>query len=77
MPIFDVLSAGHFIAKTIFLPSYETSGLWTSPRPCVNWAVTLCSWALAEDLSRIIRSPPGALGPPLVGLILIVFARWA
>ena len=58
LPIIEVLSAGQRIAKTIFLPSYETSGSETSPRPCVNCAVTLCSGALAEDFSRIIRSPP-------------------
>ncbi len=66
-PIIDVLLVGQRIENMIFLPSYETSGVWTSPTPCVNWAVMLCSSALAEDFSRIIRSPPGALGPPLVG----------
>jgi hypothetical protein len=76
-PILDVFDAGQRMAKTTFLPSYETSGLWTSPTPWVNWAVTLCSVALADDFSLIIKSPPGALGPPLVGLMLIVLARWA
>ena len=45
--------------------------------PCVNGAVMLCSTALADDFSRIIRSPPGALGPPVVGFIEIVLARIA
>jgi hypothetical protein len=37
----------------------------------------LCSGALADDFSRMIRSPPGALGPPLVGFIEIVLTRIA
>src|SRR5712675_2097252 len=75
--IVEVLDVGHRIAKTIFLPSYETSGPVASPWPCVNCAVMLCSTALAEDLSRMIRSPPGALGPPLVGFIEIELTRFA
>ncbi len=76
-PIFDVFDVGQRIANTIFLPSYETSGSDASPVPCVNCAVMLCSGALGEDFSRMIRSPPGAEGAPLVGFIRIVLARFA
>ena len=65
------------IEKAIFLPSYETSGSDTSPLPCVMAAVTLISRALAEDFSRMIRSPPGALGVPSVGFMFSVTARLA
>src|SRR5471032_2025754 len=68
--IVDVFDAGQFIAKRIFLPSYDTSGALASPLPCVNCAVMLCSGALGDAFSRIIRSPPGAVGAPLVGLKL-------
>ena len=76
-PIVDVLEVGQRIAKTIFLPSYETSGSDASPTPCVMEAVMLCSGALGEDFSRIIRSPPGALGVPSVGFIDIAVERLA
>ena len=69
------LAIGQRIANTIFLPSYETSGSDASPAPSVNFAVTLCSAALAEDLSRSSKSPPGALGAPSVGLMLSELAR--
>jgi hypothetical protein len=72
-----VLLLGQRIEKTIFLPSYDTSGSDTSPLPCVIAAVTLISRALAEDFSRMIRSPPGALGVPSVGFMLSVTARLA
>jgi hypothetical protein len=65
--VFDVFDAGQRIEKISFLPSYDTSGPDASPLPCVNCAVMLCSTALADDFSRIIRSPPGAVGAPLVG----------
>ena len=70
----DVLVVGQVIEKTTFLPSYETSGSDTSPLPCVMPAVTLNSRALADDFSRMIRSPPGALGVPSVGLSPTVFS---
>jgi hypothetical protein len=69
------LELGHVSAKTTFFPSYDTSGSETSPRPLVMAKVTLCSGALGEDFSRIIRSPPGALGAALVGLIRIAVER--
>ena len=50
------------------MPSYDTSGAFTSPLPCVIAAVMLCSGALGDAFSRMIRSPPGAVGAPLVGL---------
>ena len=68
---------GQRIEKTIFLPSYDTSGSDASPLPCVMLAVRLCSGALGEDFSRMIRSPPGALGVPSVGFMLSVVARLA
>ncbi len=74
-PMVAVFAAGHFIEKMIFLPSYETSGSDASPWPIVNGAVMLCSGALGEDFSRMKRSPPGALGAPLVGFMLIELAR--
>src|SRR6202007_3191009 len=75
--IFAVFEVGQFIANTIFLPSYETEGSTTSPLPCVNCAVMLCSGALGEDFSRMIRSPPGANGFAVSGLIVTVFDRIA
>src|SRR5689334_21949966 len=69
--------AGQRIEKTVFLPAYDTSGLITSPLPIVNCAVMLCSMALGEDFSRIIRSPPGAVGPALSGFAPIVLTRCA
>ena len=75
--IIDVLLVGHFIEKTIFLPSYDTSGSEASPLPWVNWAVRLCSIALADDFSRSIRSPPAAKGVPSVGLRPSVLTRRA
>jgi hypothetical protein len=76
-PTDDVLLAGQRIANTIFLPSYDTSGSETSPVPWVMAAVTLNSRALGDDFSRIIRSPPGANGAPLVGLTFSVVERLA
>src|ERR1700758_1409537 len=76
-PIFTALSAGQRIENRIFLPSHDTSGVATSPLPIVNCVVMLCSGALGEDFSRIIRSPPGAVGPPLVGFRPIVLIRLA
>ena len=75
--IVAVFAAGQRIAKTIFLPSYDTSGSEASPTPCVKRAVMLCSGALAEDFSRTIRSPPAANGAPLVGFIDRVLTRFA
>jgi len=37
----------------------------------------LCSGALGLDFSRRIRSPPGAKGEPLVGLMVIAVERLA
>jgi hypothetical protein len=71
-----VLLVGQRSAKTIFLPSYETSGSDTSPLPCVIDEVMLNSRALGEDFSRIIRSPPGANGAPLVGLMRSAVERF-
>ena len=77
VPTLAGLVVGQRIAKTSFLPSYETSGLATSPWPWVNCAVMLCSMALADDFSRMMRSPPSALGAPLVGLARIELTRFA
>ena len=76
-PICTALSAGQRIENRIFLPSHDTSGVAASPLPSVNCAVMLCSGALGEDFSRIIRSPPGAVGAPLVGFRPIVLTRLA
>src|SRR5471030_3273997 len=76
-PICTALLAGQRIENRIFLPSHDTSGVATSPLPSVNCVVMLCSGALGDDFSRIIRSPPGAVGPPLVGLRPIVSTRLA
>ena len=76
-PIVEVFDVGQRIENTIFLPSYEVSGPDASPLPCVNCAVMLCSAALADDFSRMKRSPPAALGAPLVGLAPIVLTRIA
>src|SRR5665213_2105882 len=76
-PMVEVFDDGQRIEKTIFLPSNETSGSRASPLPCVNWAVMLCSAALGEDFSRIMRSPPGIEPPTLVGLALMPLTRWA
>ena len=60
-----VLAAGQRIAKTIFLPSYETSGSDASPLPCVKRAVTLCSAALGDDVEvdEVFCLGNCALGP--------------
>src|SRR5262245_12127299 len=71
----DVLDVGQRIANTSFLPSYDTSGSDASPLPCVKRAVRLCSGALADDFSRMKRSPPSPAGAPLVGFMLIVLGR--
>jgi hypothetical protein len=76
-PIVDVFDAGQFIANTIFLPSNDTDGSVTSPLPCVKRAVMLCSGALGEDFSRMIRSPPAANGLAVSGLSVTVLARIA
>src|SRR6516164_1760308 len=76
-PMVTALSAGQRIENRIFLPSHDTSGVEASPLPSVNCAVMLCSGALGEDFSRIIRSPPGAVGAPLVGFRPIVLTRMA
>src|ERR1700761_1873997 len=76
-PICTALLVGQRIENRIFLPSHDTSGVSTSPLPIVNCAVMLCSGALGEDFSRIIRSPPGAVGAPLVGFRPIVLTRCA
>src|SRR5450755_3996474 len=70
--IVAVFDAGQRIEKTSFLPSNETSGLCASPLPCVNCDVMLISLALAEAFSRIMRSPPGADPPTVVGFAAIV-----
>ena len=72
--------AGHFMEKTSFLPSYDTSGSDASPlgTPAasrVKREVMLCSGALGDDFSRMMRSPPGALGEPLVGFSRIAVDR--
>ena len=77
LPMAALLLVGQRIAKTIFLPSYETSGSDTSPLPCVKCAVTLCSGALGDDFSRMIRSPPAANGAPSVGFMLSELTRLA
>jgi hypothetical protein len=74
-PTVDVLVVGHLSEKMIFFPSYDTSGSDASPLPCVMLAVTLCAGALGEDFSRMMRSPPAALGAPLVGFIDMLLAR--
>ncbi len=74
-PMVTALEAGQRIENRIFLPSQETSGVAASPLPSVNCAVMLCSGALGEDFSRIIRSPPGAVGAPLVGFSPMVLTR--
>src|ERR1700749_4657141 len=76
-PICTALLELQRIENRIFLPSHDTSGVWTSPLPIVNCAVMLCSGALGEDFSRIIRSPPSAVGPELVGFSAIVLTRLA
>ena len=76
-PIVTALALLQRIEKRIFLPSHDTSGVCTSPLPIVNCAVMLCSGALGEAFSRIIRSPPSALGPELVGFSAIVLTRLA
>ena len=75
-PMVEVFDVGQRIEKTIFLPSYETSGSEASPLPCVNLRVRLCSGALGEDFSRTIRSPPGADGVPSVGFMPSVLTRF-
>src|SRR4051812_20905543 len=76
-PMVTALLAGQRIENRIFLPSHDTSGVAASPLPSVNCAVMLCSGALGDDFSRIIRSPPSALGAPLVGFRPIVLTRLA
>src|SRR5215831_5904425 len=65
-------SPGLRIANTIFVPSKETSGWftspWTPPGPLVREPVILVSVPLGEDLSRMKRSPPGAFVTASVGL---------
>src|SRR5471032_1647978 len=76
-PMVTAFALGQRIENRIFLPSHDTSGVDASPWPSVNCAVMLCSGALGDDFSRIIRSPPGAVGAPLVGFRPIVLTRLA